>query len=196
MLEVDAMRYYAWLGRTLEPAGEIVELGCWMGGSTACLAAGLRHNPTAHGRMLHVFDGFIWRDWMSQYSDPALAARFRDGDCFQHAFVEYCAAFRDLLAVSQGRLPSDGGTLPPIRWSGEPIGALIVDHSDRHDANVGAWEVFAPYFVAGRTIVVFNQYGNLRAEELRRFCRDHRHQLAPLHHLACSGRGFRFTGAS
>jgi hypothetical protein len=197
MLEPEAMHYYTWLGRTLEPAGEIVELGCWMGGSTACLCGGLRQNP--RHRNLHVFDGFIWQDWMSRYAtDPTLLARFRDGDCFIDAFLDYCAPFRDLLEVTQGRLPFDGddGTLAPIRWHGEAIGAIIVDHSDRYEANVQAWEVFAQYFVPGETIVVFNQYGNLRAEELRRFCRDRKGELVLLHHLACSGRAFRFMGAS
>lgn len=196
MLESDATRYYQWLGRTLQPAGEVVELGCWMGGSTACLASGLRQNPHYRTRKLHVFDRFIWRGWMSQYSsDAAFGAMFRDGDCFLRAFRKYCEPFQDMLEVTQAVLPGDGadGRLPSVQWHDGPIGAFIVDHSDRYDPNVRAWDVFAPHFVPGKTIIVFNQYGNLRAEELRRFCRDRGHQLMPLHQLACAGRAFRFT---
>jgi hypothetical protein len=197
MLEIDAMRYYVWLGRTLDPAGAIIEIGSWMGGSTACLASGLRQNSRLGERKLHVFDSFIWRNWMAQFTtDPLLPARYRDGDNFIEAFFDNCAPFHDLIEVTQCELPSRGerSGLAPPRWDRGPIGAFIVDHSDQYEANATAWTVFAPFFVPGRTIVVFNQYGNLRAEELRRFCRDHRNELAPLHHLACSARTFQFTG--
>jgi hypothetical protein len=199
MLEIDAMRYYVWLGRTLDSAGAVIELGAWMGGSTACLANGLRQNSRYRNCKLHVFDSFIWGNWMAQFAtDPALPARYRAGDNFMDAFLRYCTAYLDVLEVTQCELTfdSDGSGLAPARWDRGPIGAFVVDHSDRYAANVKAWTVFAPSFVPGRTIVVFNQYGNLRAEELRRFCRDHRNELTPLHHLACSGRSFRFTGPS
>jgi hypothetical protein len=199
MIELDAMRYYSWLGRTLDVTGAIVELGPWMGGSTTCLASGLRTNSRLGKHKLHVFDSFIWRNWMAQFAtDPALLARYRAGDNFIEAFHQNCAAFHDLIEVTQCELSSSGAGagLLPLRWSRGPVGALIVDHSDRYEANSTAWSVFAPSFVPGKTIVVFNQYGNLRAEELRRFCRDHRNDLAPLHHLVCSGRAFRFTGQS
>jgi hypothetical protein len=197
MIELDAMRYYIWLGRTLDITGAIVELGPWMGGSTACLAIGLRRNSCLGKRKLHVFDSFIWRDWMAQFAtDPALSARYREGDNFIEAFRKNCATFHELIEVTQCELSSSeaGSGLLPLRWSGGPVGALIVDHSDRYQENSAAWSVFASSFVSGRTIVVFNQYGNLRAEELRRFCRDHSNELAPLHHLVCSGRAFLFTG--
>ena len=180
-------------------AGAIVEIGPWMGGSTFCLASGLRENTRLGAHKLHVFDSFIWRDWMAQFTtDPILPARYRDGDNFIEAFHKSCAAFHDIIEVTQCELSSEGEStgLLPLQWSGGPVGALVVDHSDRYEANSAAWTVFAPFFVPRRTIVVFNQYGNLRAEELRRFCRDHRSELAPLHHLACSGRAFRFTGQS
>jgi hypothetical protein len=199
MLEIDAMRYYVWLGRTLNPAGAVIEIGPWMGGSTACLAAGLRKNFRLGGRKLHVFDSFIWRDWMAQFaSDPLLPTRYHDGDDFFEAFLINCAPFHDLLEITRCELISDGeqSLLTPPQWDHGPIGALVVDHSDHYGANAAVWTVFAPFFIPNRTIIVFNQYGNLRAEDLRRFCRDHRGELAPLHHLACSGRAFLFTGQS
>jgi hypothetical protein len=197
MLEVDAMRYYVWLGRTLDPVGAVVEVGSWMGGSTACLASGLRQNPRLGERKLHVFDSFIWRDWMAQFAtDPRLPMQYHDGDDFLETFLINCASFRDLLEITRCELNSEGERSPLTspQWDRGPIGALVVDHSDYYGANAEAWTVFAPFFVPSRTIIVFNQYGNLRAEDLRRFCRDHRHELAPLHHLACSGRAFLFNG--
>jgi hypothetical protein len=199
MLEDDAMRYYVWLGRTLDPVGAAIEIGSWMGGSTACLASGLRQNFRLKERKLHVFDSFIWRDWMAQFAtDPTLPTRYHHGDDFFEAFRTNCAPFYDLLEVTRCELISNGESslFRPLRWDCGPIGALVVDHSDQYGANVAVWTVFAPFFVPNRTIIVYNQYGNLRAEDLRRFCRDYRSQLAPLHHLACSGRSFLFTGHS
>ena len=199
MLEPDAMRYYVWLGRTLDPVGPVVELGSWMGGSTACLASGLRQNHRYSSYKLHVFDSFIWRNWMTQFTThPVLSARYGDGDSFIDAFLKHCVAFRDLIEVRQCEIAPEvkNNSMVQAQWDRGPIGALVVDHSDRYDANVEAWNIFASSLVPGRTIVVFNQYGNLRAEELRRFCRDHRPELAPLHHLACSGRAFLFRGRS
>jgi hypothetical protein len=197
MLEIDAMRYYVWLGRTLDSAGAVVELGSWMGGSTACLASGLQQNLRYRDRKLHVFDSFIWRNWMAQFcTDPTLPARYHEGDSFLDAFSYYCADFLGHLEVTQCEvsLDNDRNTLAVARWNGGPISAFVIDHSDRYEENDKAWTEFAPSFVPGTTIIVFNQYGNLRAEDLRKFCRDHRNELAPLHHLACSGRAFRFVG--
>ena len=195
MLEIDAMRYYMWLGRTLGPVGAVIEIGAWMGGSTACLASGLRQNLRTRERKLHVFDSFVWRSWMAQFAvDPLLHARYRDGDNFIDAFLNNCAPFQDFLEVTQCELSSHAEGSAPPQWNRGPIGALVVDHSDRYEANATVWTLFARFFLPDKTIIVFNQYGNLRAEELRRFCRDHRNELAPLHHLACSGRAFLFTG--
>jgi hypothetical protein len=197
MLEIDAMRYYVWLGRTLGPGGAVVEIGSWMGGSTACLISGLRLNLRISEPKLHVFDSFIWRNWMCQFATAqVLRARYQEGDSFTDSFFENCAPFQELLEVTRCELWSksaDSG-LPPPRWDRGPISAIVIDHSDRYEANASVWALFAQFFIPDKTIVVFNQYGNLRAEELRRFCRDHRRELMPLHHLACSGRAFLFTG--
>jgi hypothetical protein len=197
MLYEDAMRYYHWLGRTLDPVGAAVELGCWMGCSTACLAAGLRQNSLYRDRKLYVFDSFVWQDWMTRYTiDPVLHSRFRAGESFIVAFWEYCQNYADLLEVSQSSLciGQSDGAIPLLKWQHGPIGLLIVDHSDAYDINAKAWEVFSPHFVPAKTVVVFNQYGNLRAEHLRRFCRDQQQQLIPLHTLVGAGRSFLFRG--
>src|ERR1700730_6184250 len=53
MLCRETLGYYKWLARTFEGFGDIVELGSWMGSSTACLAEGLAHNPSRGGRRIH-----------------------------------------------------------------------------------------------------------------------------------------------
>jgi hypothetical protein len=54
MLCDETLVYYHWLARTFKAPGDIVELGCWMGSSTSCLAEGLLRNPSRNARKLHV----------------------------------------------------------------------------------------------------------------------------------------------
>jgi hypothetical protein len=50
-------------------AGKIVDLGCWLGGSTLALARGVAENPQqsrkTRRRPIDAFDRFIWEDWMT-----------------------------------------------------------------------------------------------------------------------------------
>jgi hypothetical protein len=73
MASQETLRYYKWLARTLEHPGDIVELGSWMGSTTACLAEGLSQNLCRKHTRIHAYDSFIWRDWMRTYTeDPEL----------------------------------------------------------------------------------------------------------------------------
>ena len=57
MLVARELNYLYWLASTLKGTGEIVELGCFLGGSTAALVAGVRHNPRVDSKIL-TYDAF------------------------------------------------------------------------------------------------------------------------------------------
>jgi len=196
MLCDEALGYYKWLARTFEGPGDIVELGSWMGSTTACLAEGLMQNLSRKRKTIHVYDSFIWRDWMRTYTeDPELlAANIRDGDSFLHYFWSYAEPYRDLIHVHQSALKTgtEQFALPALEWGGGQIGLLVMDFAHDRASNEAMWRVFSPSFQSGRTIVVFNQFGNIPAGPVREFCREKVLELVPLHKPCGSAKAFRY----
>jgi Methyltransferase domain len=196
MLCEEAMGYYKWLARTFEGPGDIVELGSWMGSTTACLAEGLLQNPSREHKTIHVYDSFIWRDWMKTYTeDPKLlVANIREGESFLDYFWGYAEPYRDLIDVHQSTLKTgtEQFALPALEWGGGQIGILVMDFAHDRASNEAMWRVFSPSFQSGSTIVVFNQFGNIPAGEVREFCREKVLELVPLHKPCGSAKAFRY----
>jgi Methyltransferase domain len=196
MLYKETRGYYKWLARTFDGPGDIVELGSWMGSSTASLAEGLSQNATKERKTIHVYDSFIWRDWMKTYTEDLelLAANIRDGDSFLDYFRNYTEAYRDMLEVHQSALKTgpEQYSLPALEWMGGRIGILVMDFAHDRASNEAMWRVFSPSFQSESTIVVFNQFGNVPAGEVRRFCREKSLELVPLHKPCGSAKAFRY----
>ena len=199
MVSKETLRYYKWLARTLQEPGDIVELGSWMGSSTACLAEGLSQNPRRERTRIHAYDSFIWRDWMRTYTEAPelLAANIRAGDSFLHYFRSYTAPFRRLIDVHPSVLKTraEQTSLPALEWSRGPIAILVMDFAHDRTSNEAMWRMFSPSFQSDRTIVVFNQFGNIPAGEVREFCRDKALELVPLHKPHSSAKAFRYRKA-
>jgi hypothetical protein len=199
MLAAETLRYYKWLARTCEHAGDVVDLGSWMGSSTACLAEGLSQNPRRKHARVHAYDSFIWRDWMRTYTeDPdLLAANIREGDSFLDYFRRYTAPFRHLIDVHQAVLKTgtEQTALPALEWSGGSVAILVMDFAHDRASNEAMWRVFSPSFQSGSTIVVFNQFGNIPAGEVREFCRQRAPELVPLHKPHSAAKAFRYQRA-
>ena len=197
----DVRRYYNWLGSQLEGFGHVVELGGWLGATTSSIAEGLSINRCFAGA-IHVFDFFRWEGWMrrafSQKSSMVHSsiAELKVGDNFINLFREFCAPYKKFIEVREC-IPENGSqAYVPFAWDGRPIELFVYDFGDSYESIKQAWDVFAPAFVPGKTVVTINSYGNLRAEELRRFCRDYRQVLKPIHKPRGLNKGFLFTGGA
>jgi hypothetical protein len=200
MLCKDTLGYYKWLARTFEGPGDIVELGSWMGSSTACLAEGLSKNRGPNRKTIHVYDSFIWRDWMRTYTeDPELlAATLGDGESFLPYFLAYTRPYREWITVHKATLRTRREELPltTLHWEGGDIGIIVMDFAHDLASNEAMWRVFCPSFRSGSTIVVFNQFGNVPAGEVRNFCYEKSQELIPLHKPFGSAKAFRYQAAS
>jgi hypothetical protein len=196
MLCPETMGYYKWLARTFSGVGDIVELGCWMGCSTCCLAEGLLQNPDARSRKIHVFDSFVWLDWMKNFTEDQriLTTDLTDGSSFFDYFWMHCEPYHDLLEVHHSALNTDNDKfdLPDIEWEKREIGILVMDFGDDRAANEAMWRVFSPSFLSDNTIIVFNQYGNARATALREFCAERSRELIAIHKPIGSAKAFRY----
>jgi hypothetical protein len=203
MLFPDTQKYYKWLGGRLSGLGDVVELGGWLGAATASVAEGLTANAAFEGRRMYVYDFFLWESWMRRSigeklmtAHPALRG-LQVGDDFTDLFLEFCAPYRHLVEARSCRAPSGNGeesSLPSLEWDGAPIELFVYDFGHEYSLIQQAWNVFSPAFIPGKTVVVFNSYGNQRAEDVRRFCRENRGRLKPVHKPLSSNKGFLFTG--
>jgi hypothetical protein len=196
MLCPETMAYYKWLARTFSGVGDIVELGCWMGCSTCCLAEGLLENPEGRSRKIHVFDSFVWLDWMKNFTEDQriLTAGLSDGSSFFDLFWTNCEPYRDLLEVHRRALNTneDRFDLPDVEWGHKEIGILVMDFGDEKAVNEAMWRVFSPGFRWDNTIIVFNQYGNVRATAIREFCVERSGELIAIHKPTGSAKAFGY----
>src|SRR5262249_6854792 len=123
-----------------------------------------------------------------------LAANIRAGDSFLRYFRGYTAPFRHMIEVHQSVLMTGAQqtALPALEWSGGPIAILVMDFAHDLASNEAMWHVFSPSFQSDRTIVVFNQFGNVPAGEVREFCRDKALELVPRDKPHSSAKAFRY----
>jgi hypothetical protein len=195
MLYDETIRYYKWLAGSLSGIGEVVELGCWLGSSTSAVAEGLSANQAFVNHKIYSFDSFEWKSWMDDFfAGNHEIARPLAGDSFLPLFLDYCKRHKDLIEPRICYVAGEGeaNTLPAPEWNGNPIELFIYDMGPNSPRLHKVWNTFAPSFISGKTLVVFNEHGNARADEIRRFTLENRRTLVPLHKPATSAKTFLF----
>jgi hypothetical protein len=102
-------------------AGEIVDLGCWLGSTTIPLAQGLRRNfnISTKGKHIHAYDLFVWEEYMNSLMDGC-RKKYSPGDNFLDEYKSRIRNYSDLIKIYPGDLQQIG-------WIGKPIEFLLVD---------------------------------------------------------------------
>lgn len=171
MISPEERRYLYWLGAQVwNGDGHIVEMGPWLGGSTVCLAAGMRDNPSHSGRKLHVFDNFVWRDFMAERARLPITS----GESFQSFFERNLEAYKDLIVVHRSALSDgcvaldkwaksvhadEGEKIPTLRWDcAEPVEILFIDGAKSWDGLIHLLRTFAPHLIAKESLLVCQDY--------------------------------------
>jgi hypothetical protein len=202
MLYPETKQYYKWLGKNYSGYGEVIELGCWLGSSTACLLEGLSSSDNFRGHKLNVFDSFTWEKWMDTYVlDMGLPiGPFASGESFLNTFMRNCIRWNQLLDVNVCQIhyprQKKKQRLSKLKWDGGPIELLVNDFSHDDWVTREIWKIFSPSFIPGRTIIVYNQYANKNAVALRQFISTKLPLLMPLHKPHASTKAFLFRGAN
>lgn len=146
MLSAEECAFYYWLAaHWARDAGAVVDLGCFAGGSTARLAAGLA--AAGSTARIHAYDRFtVNRPVKLRVLYPAGVARFRGRDILPLA--------RRFLAPWEARIALHPGEIEDEGWAGGPVELLIVDaaKTDRGADRIAAQ--FFPALIAGRSVVV------------------------------------------
>jgi hypothetical protein len=140
-----------WLARNyFTGAGRIVDAGCFLGGSTVALAAGLRDRPRRpHHELIVSYDRFQIEDYTLEAFAPYLPST-GVGSSFREAFNHNVASFGD------GEVRE--GDICTLGWSGEPIEILFLDVVKTWDVHEVVWTQFFPCLIPGQSIILQQDY--------------------------------------
>ncbi|HVF71290.1 MAG TPA: hypothetical protein VM940_06750 [Chthoniobacterales bacterium] len=101
--------------------GAIVDLGCFVGSTTICLAQGLEMSAAAKGAKIHAYDQFVWdADFAQWWTAQNLPEPAVTENSFLPEFLKRTAPFSDRIVLHQEDLAQ-------TRWENGPIEFLLVD---------------------------------------------------------------------
>lgn len=138
-------------------AGEMVDLGCWLGSTTISLAKGWRANRLRRDgdpKRIHAYDQFVWHASMEPIlQGTALQGRWRPGDRFLDEFARRIDPWQDLVEVHPGDLRRQD-------WIGKPIEFLLIDAMKSWELAGRIARVFYPHLVPGTSLVVHQDFAH------------------------------------
>lgn len=134
--------------RRMEPIGDIVDLGSWLGSLTASLAAGALANRNHHSVVPTVFayDTFVWRDWMTPLAKKYGVTGYSDGESFLPRFLAETERWKSVIEARPGDVAS-------MHWDGRSISILVIDAMKDEDTARSIVSIFFPSLVAGKSLV-------------------------------------------
>jgi len=146
MLSMDEKQYLIWLAaEKFEGWGAIVELGVWLGSSSAALAEGLRRRGST--ARIHSFDLFRWENYMTAKAGPVL----NEGDDFLPLYLKETASYSPWIEAKKVDLMN-------FSWNGGPIEILFVDSAKTWDLTNATLNGFGRYLVPGRSRIVLQDF--------------------------------------
>ena len=196
MVSREERQYYNYLGRFYSGKGMAIELGPWLGCSTASIVNGLIPNPHFSGKKLYVYDDFVWRaDWMNNHVPKA--EQLENHQDFQFLFEKYTQPIGKYLAVEKRKIISYDGneSLPQLNWDKGPIEIMYIDCGRTFEANEAWYKIFVRFFLPGITFLVLQDW-QMHSEipvkwynQIKQFVDSKGSQLQPIHELRNGGVG-------
>lgn len=168
MISREERQYLWWLAATVwKDVGHILEMGPWLGGSTACLAEGVCARREAPRHRLFTIDNFVWRRFMSDRADLTL----EPGESFEHVFRGNVASYGRLIETQRAWLPDeivegdrwaedvrgDGTRGDLFRWRAGPVEIAFVDGAKSWAGLAHFLREVAPSLTA-RSLLVLQDY--------------------------------------
>jgi hypothetical protein len=170
MVSLEERKFLRWYAEKMfTGAGEIVDLGCWLGASTLPLLEGISQNPNpaAKQHKVYAYDRFIWEGWMPLAGFGTLYA---NGQSFVQEFRKIVAPWTDSVVVQEGDLTK-------LTWPGNPIEFLFIDAMKSWELARAITLNFFPHFVPGVSLLVqqdfyhyYESWIHLLMYRLRDYC--------------------------
>lgn len=154
MLSREEQQLYYWLTSTwTQDIGCIVDLGCFVGGSTARLAVG--QAETSKQNWIHAYDHF-------QADERAKAAfLYRNGIPEFKGESTYWLA-RELLTTWDDHVTLHRGDIRDKTWDSGNIELLVIDAAKSDDSIDHIAETFFPHLIPGQSLVIQQDYYHWR----------------------------------
>lgn len=147
MLTHEELQYLSWLTATqFEGFGAIVDLGPWLGSSSAALAHGLRESGRSD--VVLALDRY---EWERSYMEAHVAADLPDGASFLPLFHENVGGYGRWIRPEKQDLTS-------YRWPGGPIEILFVDAAKSWKLTNSILQSFGAHLVPGKSRVVLQDF--------------------------------------
>lgn len=137
-----------------EGAGEVVELGTFLGSLTKSMVNGLRANPAeaVRARKVRVFD-LLWWDFVmvACVKGTAYENFAKEGDWFEEAYKKSLRSWIDRVEVNQADLTA-------AAYDQKPIEFLMVDVMKYEKLCVNVLRQFFPALIPGKGILFHQDY--------------------------------------
>ncbi|AGB74961.1 MULTISPECIES: class I SAM-dependent methyltransferase [Rhizobium] len=149
MLTVEETRMLAWVSENWSSGiGAVIDLGSFLGGSTAHLAYGL--NRSQPGRIVHAFDQFtIGDEWKQAFlydrGYPELI-----GNDMLALFKQFVEKFGDVV--------THRGQIEDAEWTEGPIEILFVDICKSWEATRHVMRQFYPSLLPNESLVIHQDF--------------------------------------
>ncbi len=154
MLSPDEQRLYYWLtAHWTRDRGEVVELGSYVGGSTARLAAGL-HDTKKLARVF-AFDHFRTDERTKSQVLYRQGIKPFEGE-------DILPLSKALLSKWQERIVWRPGPIEQSVWEGGPIELLVMDASKKDMHMDRMAEIFFPHLIPGKSLLVQQDFYHWR----------------------------------
>lgn len=104
MISLEEKEYLFWMAQKIwSGIGLVVEIGPWLGGSTICIAMGMKASGHRSRKKLHVIDNFIWREFMADRAPLPIPP----GHSFQPFFEKNLQEYHEYLTIHARALPDE-----------------------------------------------------------------------------------------
>ncbi|CAN5276966.1 hypothetical protein BH23VER1_BH23VER1_20010 [soil metagenome] len=157
MLADDELALLYWLGSEYwRGEGEIIDAGCFLGGSTFALASGAKANPhvpeTAKNGRVHTYDLFIVDSFEGHEGYLSAFPDVREGESFSHVFERFQAPHREVIDLHEGDVTK-------TTWPDEKdIEILFIDLAKTAEINDFVVKTYFPRLVPGKSVVIQQDY--------------------------------------
>jgi hypothetical protein len=176
MTSMTERAYFKWHAQEeVTGSGAIVDLGTWLGSTTAAMAMGLSANPrpAAKKTVIHAYDQFLWDPRFDYHSPPTRFGPYAEGDSFRPEFEHVVARWRDRIAVHEGDLLKE-------TWTDGSIELLLVDAMKSWDLATHITRHFYPPLLAGDGCLIHQDFSHCFTPWVPLTCYRLRSYLEPM----------------